>query len=889
MYKRLFIVFFSVLTLALQACEGDKPRNGSLTVRKELTLTNIDVSVDVSVPFSSSHFGPYVANVDNDVDSVSFTIGETTDESGVNVLIYRSLVAGQSLQSFLQDIQPGQTVDMPIEEGGNLVFIRVRTNDGEQFQEYSYEINRFSSSSDLTFLDFPDVSSTSSLRVSYVEPSSFDPEVTEYELSAPYALCTIIIRAAVASRGAVLRLNGERILSGTGHYIDLAVGENEILIEVTPENNGPSKTYTFTINREAGTQEELDANRTLSALNIVPADIAGVNHSSDQFNCLFRLYDVRVNRDQPTVAISATPTVAERTVRVGREVEIDVEGQDDPDIEIQDLVEIPPEGSVELEVEDEGETVYVVSLGEDEDGAPLTNYRFVLIRTATNWVSVSTGAELQAALMNAEPNQEIRVSSLDVISAESTLAASGKDGVVFFSDASGTEEEPIILAGINFPTLNPAEGSESSVLLELAGQNWLVEGLILSGARNALILNNASENQFRNMIADELSGDAVIVKNGSNNNGFSRLFINRVQGRGLVVGSDADDWASAPDGGADEPINDSNAFGNIVIGSLIDGSIIHLEEGAQNTSFIGSLFSHSGTLPDSGALIDVQGNDNEFNYSSFQFSGQVNPASVFRVSDAGKDWLSEAWGENNRIFENRFDLGGAEGVDVARAEMGVEQVFVDQNVRDDGGEVTYSGSGINQGFNSPLYQIEWVKPNVEEGENDVFCLARGTVSYSDISLIDPDEDGTGDIGGIINVVCDDEDTAQLWNISNDGDGDILLLSSEDNARYAPRFQGSMAITGADAIVGFAEELVADDPAHYLRWAINAASDGKYFFTNKYAASYVMSMSESTSVVNSIINGLPVRVTTYLTDDHMMFGALYTGGDYQKFSLLPVAQ
>jgi uncharacterized repeat protein (TIGR02543 family) len=154
----------------------------------------------------------------------------------------------------------------------------VTAEDGTSQKTYTIAVTRTAPSADATL---------SSLSVSgYSILPAFNANTTNYTLTVPYNVTSIIIAATAASSTA-------QSVSGTGTKT-LSVGANTCNVVVTAQD-GTSKTYIITVTRTA-----LSTDATLSTLSIP-------NHSiSPTFNATTTSYTLSVPYSETTISIVAT-------------------------------------------------------------------------------------------------------------------------------------------------------------------------------------------------------------------------------------------------------------------------------------------------------------------------------------------------------------------------------------------------------------------------------------------------------------------------------------------------------------------------------------------------------------------------------------------------------
>ena len=490
----------TLLAFLLAACESDDSSRGSLTVERDLSLSSFQVTgLSLSPTFDASNPGPYFLNVGADVDTVEIEVGSPADSDGVNMLAFRRVVATTSNTLGIEDeqvITAGAAFSFDLEPGDNLFTVRVQTNDEEQRIDYLLSVQRVSNVARLATVSLEDFTTVTSESIT-TNPTAFDTEVFEYTVSAPFSRCTLGVSASGSDRFTQVQLNGEDLDRGQLRYIEMDVGENSLVFDVQSEDGSANQAYSFTVTRAEADSDDISDVNTLSALGFSAGELRS-SVGSEGFNCLLNSYTVRLDADQSSTSVSAVPSIDGRTVELVNVVSSEDENGDAV-VSLENPRTIPVGGSIELTVSDDtADNAYAISLARNSDDEPVAHYTFTLARSETNFVYVSSGAELQQALQNASANQEIIIRGDTDLTAPATAADSGKDGVHFYAAASGTAEQPIILRSENLISLT-GESTGTGTVLEVAGDYWEIRNLNLSNAAYGLVLDSASNNVIENM------------------------------------------------------------------------------------------------------------------------------------------------------------------------------------------------------------------------------------------------------------------------------------------------------------------------------------------------------------------------------------------------------
>lgn len=132
----------------------------------------------------------------------------------------------------------------------------------------------------------------------------FDPAITAYSASVPYAVSSINAHPTSSVNIATIRVNGVTVTSGgTSQTIPLVVGANTITVLVTAPDGTTTKTYTVTVTR-------LPAS-TISTLS-------GLSTSSGTLSPTFSASTIiyTTNVANATTSLTVTPTVTDATATV---------------------------------------------------------------------------------------------------------------------------------------------------------------------------------------------------------------------------------------------------------------------------------------------------------------------------------------------------------------------------------------------------------------------------------------------------------------------------------------------------------------------------------------------------------------------------------------------
>lgn len=832
--------------LILTACGGDATLNNTATVEKDLRLSSIDTNLgSLSPVFSAENLGPYELDLPAGTTSVEIVLGSPAATGGVRMeLIHSYADRDRDPQTELISVNANSTVTRDLEDGDNLIIVRVIDTDSDQFLDYRLVLDVVGSIAILRdpLLPF-------NPNFDYVTPADFVEEAAstpaEYIATVPFELCTLSVVPQATLNDAVLRLNGATVAQSSANFIDLQPGVEElVVVEVESESGSTTSTYNFRITREASdtaTQAELDANTSLSSLSVSSGSL------TPDFQCGLRNYALRLDRDAPQdIEFTAAPTVAGRTMQLG---------EVDPDNVAQLLdsstLALPVGQSVSIAGPALGETKTIgISLNTDTLTTPIVNYSFTVTRAETNLVEVSSAIELQSALDSANPGDEIVLTE----SISGTVGA----GTLFSANASGLSDQPIILRGnssdqsAGLVSLGSGDLS-SDLILELSGDNWELRDLQFSNASQALRLNVASNNSLENLVFQDLGVRGLELSGGSSNNQLLSLSFSDIgsiasagqdEGEALVIGTDS---AEA---------NTQNTISNSAFGPGVSGELVDIKAGSTGNLIRLSSFDSSGIsgVAEYPAAVVLKGSGNELAYSTFSHDSAASLSSAVFVIDPADSGA----GENNRLLQNEI-LVSSTSTFFVDADSSVSSVSVDGNFDSAGNSAQNQGSAVQEVSLAQAYTIEWL-----DDDDQSWCLAFEEISDTSATSLD----------AITPQACDNS-ASQQWQLSHQGDNEVLLGNVGSATDILAPLGGSRFIspgTVSDVVVGRVAS--AGNEVSSSRWLVTYFADREVNIQNAVSSSFYVTVQQRTEFPDQTQG---VGVVAFGTGE----------GTSQRFALNPV--
>lgn len=266
-----------------------------------------------------------------------------------------------------------------------------------------------------------------------------------------------------------------------------------------------------------------------------------------------------------------------------------------------------------------------------------------LPRPAAATISVSTAAELTAALLNVQPGDVIQL-------ADGTYVGN------FVAAVSGTAGAPITLQGSRNAILN-GNTTNSGYVLYLKNVNyWHVNGITVTNGQKAIMTDNANYNVIDNVKAYHTGEEAVAFRAFSSHNTIQNSEISDTglltpgYGEGVYIGSSVDNWSKYSGGQPDT--SDYNLVLNNHFGPNISAEHVDIKEGTSGGQVIGNSFDGTGM---SGAnyadsWVDVAGN-------GYLIS---NNAGINALLDGYQTHIQvSGWAANNTFQGNTSDVGAS--------------------------------------------------------------------------------------------------------------------------------------------------------------------------------------------------------------------------------------
>ncbi len=794
------------------ACSGDEEitdftnlpevRLASFAVISGGTLLLDEEEVET---FDPTIVGPYRVDLDSP-DTAAITINVTAPSNTSMTLLTGTDGSGVALTSGVDRV-------IDLDEGMNQLRIRVTSSQNAARLDYIFQVNRISTSAAMQDVLVGGVRGSLNNNSNADFNTAFTADVTDYTVTLSKATCGVSFRPEPEDRNASITING--VARAWQESVFFHVDDDAPVVAtvgLTSEDGSNTATYTFNLVRAAEDAADRAKDARLSGLTL------SAGRATTPFRCTTAQVAYSLSPDDSSLELTAT-TLADHSdvVITFGQATLDEDG-------------IPTSsGSALLFDEDTAVTLtpgtaysgdlfngletgvnYFVVRVVSADTTVTQYYQLVLNLGDTNKTYVSTAAELQTALQAAVANDEIIISAGNYAGDEST---SGDAQAHFFSAASGTEDQPIIVRADTTDVHLMGDDQNQRAVLLLQGSFWRVEDLEISGAQNGVVLDGANRVVLDNLNVHSVGERGVVMQNATTNSQLeggrinntgelpqSRDGISEVYGEGVVIGEGTG-------------VSSNNAVRRVLFGRNVANEHIELKANAADSIVQFNIFETDNTLAQAVAdrsVVVASGGASDISYNQFEFTA------IAGGTDAIAQLVHLTGDASANVYQNIFVLAGQTITAVNNASTGVVDLADNQI---DAGTLQTSGT-IGVGA-TPVYQIQSTLDATQ-------CFGIGDITNTS---------GTEYTNAILLVDCADH-VSQQWVLLHDEEGyvQIAQATSNDVSQLSNKLT---PITSADTISGQSRLLLGikedagdtQDAEWNRRWLVNT-DDALVSFTNR---------------------------------------------------------
>lgn len=836
--QRWLVVSLGVLVLA--ACNGGDV--GGFNELRDLRLSNLEVVAggtltfeeDAVEEFDQNNFGPYrIVLTDQSVTSVTLRPTITVDDVNLQLV---EVNKGENDQDIIREnLTSGEDVTVDISEGSNVILMRLASTINNVVSEYVIQVNKVSSSATLAEVNIQNVRSANSTDNVRFDPSSgIAEDVFSYDVAISQENCGVTFLPFPANRRATVTVNGEP--SSTLQFEFIPLDNNDptpVVVRIVSEDNNNTAEYTFTLTRATSSDSDIANDSTLKSI-----DVSSSRKVAD-FRCnLTTSSNQTVSNNVTAVTLVAETSRSGATMTIGRARIEDGAPARDTDGRFESVDPEPLtsgqtfDGAI-LQNLEEGENFFIITVT-SADGDSITAYQVEIERLTTNEVFVENAEQLQQALRNAGPNDDIVVAPGDYVGTvgdASSATGSGDPSAHFFSSGSGTEDQPIRLRieGGDPVRLMGTDLNQNSVL-KITGDHWVISSRFeFSQAQNGIVLDGAN-NVLMELVEVESVGErGIVMQNGSSNNQVRLSTIDRtglepqtrdgvteVFGEGVVIG--AGDMTST-----------GNSVRNMTFGRNIANEAIDIKANATDTNIQFNVFESDNTIVrpvTDRSLINIEGAATEVSYNQFEYNdieSGTDDFSQFIVANAATGAVTE-------VFQNIFNLD-SQAINIVNG-IGMGETDVADNTRQDTGDILYAGT-VDQNFTTPSFQIR----STLDSNN---CLTR-----QEVNILRDNLDASPE--GIVVAACDGSE-AQQWTFTIIDDGFVFISprsSLSTKVSFVSLVNGDTTLTFAANREDTGEVL---DSAFFLRWRMLFNGE-EVVFSNRFNPAFFLTEAPNITVAD----------------------------------------
>ncbi|MFT7559456.1 MAG: hypothetical protein ACI93R_001367 [Flavobacteriales bacterium] len=796
-------MFATIILLNLVACGG---ANEGVTedvddIRIiELTIEGYDID------FDAEKTGTYIVGVESNIDTITlnFDYDETAFEASYQIRNSKDLI--------VEDIDT-KTLTLNLEGGVNDFLIKLLDPDTAFSIIYVFQLTKpETTASVLSYVMRSSQNSTSNL---VFEPI-FEANLYDYSVNVAYENCSVTSEIFANSYSTEINYDGVVIEEGELHTHSLIPGINVINTFVSSEDGSDVKRYSVEVNRALPRDDQLDANANLSSLNITNMDI--------DYNCGINSYVMQINSNLTQFEVVAQAEVEGAKIYINNQV-------------------IPSGEAYTFEAHDQlfAFTLKVVSADESFE----QEYNLLFSRLDRNVIEVDTSEELKSALENALPNDEIRIAE-GIYSNSDNLY---DDNVEFFSDQSGTSHSPIVLiAASSSDEVVFTSSRNNTTLLKIKGDYWNISGIDFENSASALVLEDASHNNLRNMKINAIETNAINIMGGSINNEISDIVFADIG----KVDENVQPVSAISIVGAE----DAKAIGNVIryntFSDAAGYTAVSINEYSTNVTIENNIIQNldeelaedfeSLSAMDISA-ISTSGNDTTIRYNNFNFPyGHSFDALIDVKADETNPGDAEVFvGE---IYHNLFNP--------------IDDSSIGIRITGEATVLTYENTSLND---LPIIQEGAVFEDTVDVD-PVFSihLSRDDVKCLDVTLqTDFDDPLLPDIDEIYAVsleACSDSAT-QHWSYEAHDSGYVYIrnkgVSSAQYLRPIYHYQSSCIVGNEQSFLYLGEK----NTDWISQWRIDT-EDGITLLKNRQNPDFVATIPGTTSSPGSVVMACPLR-------------------------------
>ncbi len=268
-----------------------------------------------------------------------------------------------------------------------------------------------------------------------------------------------------------------------------------------------------------------------------------------------------------------------------------------------------------------------------------------VIDNAKNKIYVQNAAELQTALNNAQPGDEIVLKS-----GIYTPSETGPKGANFWSSADGTEDKPITITSENPEDMALLYGQnvENGVVLYITGDYWNIENLSVQNAQKGIILDNSNYSNIYGCEVSETGSEGIHLRDNSSECTVKNCTVTNTgiispgYGEAIYVGSSESTSGYGY-------YCDNNVISDCILGPGVTAELVDIKEYTTGT-IIENCIMYGDDISgetSANAFLKTKGNKSVIRNNTAYQNGNTIIRNAFEVHE-----IVSGWGYDNEFYGN---------------------------------------------------------------------------------------------------------------------------------------------------------------------------------------------------------------------------------------------
>ncbi len=275
-----------------------------------------------------------------------------------------------------------------------------------------------------------------------------------------------------------------------------------------------------------------------------------------------------------------------------------------------------------------------------------------ILNSDKNTVYVQNAAELQSALNNAQPGDEIVIKS-----GTYTPNETGPKGANFWSSAEGTAEKPITITSENPDDMALLYGKDiaNGIVLYITGDHWNIKNLNIQNAQKGIILDNSNYSYISNCTISETGSEGIHLRDNSSDCTVKECTVTN-------TGKVSPGYGEAIYVGSSESTSgygyycDNNIISDCILGPGVTAELADIKEYTTGTVIENCIMygdDISGATS-ANAFLKTKGNNSVIRNNTAYQNGNTIIRNAFEVHE-----IVSGWGYNNEFYGNTCHMDNA--------------------------------------------------------------------------------------------------------------------------------------------------------------------------------------------------------------------------------------